>query len=134
MNKFFVFFIVTLLTFNISFANEENFIDGFEDIPMITGMHQETNNDIFFNNEETRYIETNLYAYKPITYEEFANFYTKTLPQLGWTVKEKSQNEKGYYAFVCESCAPSFSYHGYFMTAEELKKRAKEIYDGNRDI
>ena len=92
MNKFFVFFIVTLLTFNISFANEENFIDGFEDIPMITGMRQETNNDIFFNNEETRYIETNLYAYKPITYEEFANFYTKTLPQLGWTVKEKSQN------------------------------------------
>ncbi len=34
----------------------------------------------------------------------------------------------GYYAFVCEKCAPSFSYYGYFMMAEELAKRAEEIY------
>ena len=35
----------------------------------------------------------------------------------------------GYYAFVCEKCAPTFDYYGYFMAAEELKKRAKEIYE-----
>ena len=35
----------------------------------------------------------------------------------------------GYYAFVCEKCAPSFSYYGYFMAAEELMKRAEEIYE-----
>ena len=34
----------------------------------------------------------------------------------------------GYYAFVCEKCAPVFSWYGYFLTAEELKKRAEEIY------
>ncbi|MCR5793936.1 MAG: tetratricopeptide repeat protein [Solobacterium sp.] len=35
----------------------------------------------------------------------------------------------GYYAFVCEKCAPSFSYYGYFAAAEELTKRAEEIYE-----
>ena len=34
----------------------------------------------------------------------------------------------GYYAFVCEKCAPSFEYYGYFMTAQSLKDRAEEIY------
>ena len=35
----------------------------------------------------------------------------------------------GYYAFVCEKCAPSFDYHGYFLFAEELRRRSKEIYE-----
>ena len=37
----------------------------------------------------------------------------------------------GYYAFVCEKCAPAFSYYGYFLAAEELKQRAEEIYERN---
>lgn len=35
----------------------------------------------------------------------------------------------GYYAFVCEKCAPAFGYYGYFMTERELKRRAEEIYE-----
>ena len=35
----------------------------------------------------------------------------------------------GYYAFVCEKCAPSFSYYGYFAAASELNRKAKEIYE-----
>lgn len=35
----------------------------------------------------------------------------------------------GYYAFVCEKCAPTFEYYGYFLTAKELEKRAKGIYE-----
>ena len=34
----------------------------------------------------------------------------------------------GYYAFVCEKCEPTFRYYGYFLYANELKKRAEEIY------
>ena len=34
----------------------------------------------------------------------------------------------GYYAFVCEKCAPSFAYYGYFMEAEELERRSKDLY------
>ena len=37
----------------------------------------------------------------------------------------------GYYAFVCEKCAPAFGYYGYFMAEEDLKKRAKDIYERN---
>ena len=32
-----------------------------------------------------------------------------------------------YYAFVCEKCAPGFSYYGWFQEAEELEKEAKQI-------
>ena len=35
----------------------------------------------------------------------------------------------GYYAFVCEKCAPVFGYYGYFFTEQELKRRAEEIYE-----
>lgn len=35
----------------------------------------------------------------------------------------------GYYAYVCEHCAPAFEYYGYFAAAEELKKQAEEIYE-----
>ncbi|MBR3243522.1 MAG: tetratricopeptide repeat protein [Parasporobacterium sp.] len=41
---------------------------------------------------------------------------------------DEALNE-GYYAFVLESCAPTFSYYGYFMTADTLNRRAKEIYE-----
>lgn len=35
----------------------------------------------------------------------------------------------GYYAFVCEKCAPVFSHYGYFLAASDLSKRAEEIYE-----
>ncbi len=35
----------------------------------------------------------------------------------------------GYYAFVCEKCAPVFGYYGYFLTEQELNRRAREIHD-----
>ncbi len=34
-----------------------------------------------------------------------------------------------YYAFVCEKCAPSFSYFGYFVFAKKLRDEAREIYE-----
>ncbi len=37
----------------------------------------------------------------------------------------------GYYAFVCEKCAPTFSYYGYFVTAEKLGQISAEIYRKN---
>lgn len=37
----------------------------------------------------------------------------------------------GYYAFVCEKCAPTFRYYGYFSYANELETRARRIYEGS---
>lgn len=39
----------------------------------------------------------------------------------------------GYYAFVCEKCAPTFSYYGYFAEAKDLQGRAEEIYGRNNE-
>lgn len=39
--------------------------------------------------------------------------------------------KNGYYAFVCEKCAPAFSYYGYFAAADEFNRKAKEIYERN---
>ena len=36
----------------------------------------------------------------------------------------------GYYAFVCEKCAPVFGHYGYFAEEAELGKRVKEIREG----
>ncbi len=35
----------------------------------------------------------------------------------------------GYYAFVCEKCAPTFGYYGYFSAEKELQRRARDIYE-----
>lgn len=44
-------------------------------------------------------------------------------------LKNTTAPHDGYYAFVLEKCAPSFSYYGYFAAAEEFKKTAEEIYE-----
>lgn len=36
----------------------------------------------------------------------------------------------GYYAFVCEKCAPTFAHYGYPYCERELLKRARLIYEG----
>ena len=43
-------------------------------------------------------------------------------------LKEEEGPDPGYYAFICEKCAPSFSYYGYFLEAEELMEKARRIY------
>ena len=44
-------------------------------------------------------------------------------------IDEPSLARDGYYAFVCEKCAPSFAYYGWFAAADELNERAKAIYE-----
>lgn len=46
-------------------------------------------------------------------------------------ILEKFSNRDGYYAFVCEKCASVFGYYGHFFYENELKERAKRIYEGN---
>lgn len=36
---------------------------------------------------------------------------------------------EGYYAFVCEKCAPTFEYYGWFQAANDLKERARAWYE-----
>lgn len=36
----------------------------------------------------------------------------------------------GYYAYVCDRCAPTYRYYGYFAYADELGERSRSIYEG----
>jgi len=45
----------------------------------------------------------------------------------------ESLPRNGYYAFVCEKCAPVFGHYGYFAAEAELLRRAKEIHEGTRE-
>ncbi len=44
---------------------------------------------------------------------------------------EKHPRKDGYYAFVCEKCASVFGYFGWFYYENELKSRARRIYEGD---
>lgn len=43
---------------------------------------------------------------------------------------EAYEPRDGYYAFVCEKCASVFGYYGDFWYDEELRERARRIYEG----
>lgn len=53
----------------------------------------------------------------------------KYLEQAEGLLNDESVPRNGYYAFVCEKCAPVFGYYGYFLTEQELNRRAKAIYE-----
>lgn len=67
-------------------------------------------------------------AWEPdATCEEKAARYLDTAFEL---LDTSSVPRDGYYAFVCEKCAPVFAHYGYFLADAELRGRAKAIYEG----
>ena len=52
-----------------------------------------------------------------------------TLLDKAKTILDEYDNRNGYYAFVCEKCAPTFGYYGYFAYENELKERVAVIYE-----
>ena len=52
------------------------------------------------------------------------------LDQAASLLEDPTLPRDGYYAYVCEKCAPTFDYYGYFAEAELLRQRAEEIYEG----
>ena len=57
--------------------------------------------------------------------EEISGYFEKAETLLNTPTIDKN----GYYAFVCEKCAGTFEYYGYFGFSEELKERARKIYE-----
>ena len=57
--------------------------------------------------------------------EEQIREYLTTAERL---LNTESLPQNGYYAFICEKCAPTFGYYGFFLTEKELSRRAEEIY------
>ena len=65
-------------------------------------------------------------AFGPESAEDTVEEYLENAEKL---LNTEGLPRNGYYAFVCEKCAPVFGHYGWFMTEAELKKRAEEIND-----
>lgn len=79
-------------------ANAQDFIGGFEDIPLIPGFDETGNDAIAFGNEETRYIETFVIASSnKQTFAQVKKFYLETLPQLGWKSADETDSSIQFY-------------------------------------
>ena len=61
--------------------------------------------------------------------EEGAVYAEEYLDRAAELLDTESLPRNGYYAFVCEKCAPVFGHYGYFAEEAELKKRAEEIHE-----
>ncbi|MBQ9911092.1 MAG: tetratricopeptide repeat protein [Lachnospiraceae bacterium] len=65
--------------------------------------------------------------------EEGEALISNCLQQAETLLDTESLPRNGYYAFVCEKCAPVFGYYGWFLTEQTLKERAEAIYAKNRN-
>ncbi len=58
--------------------------------------------------------------------EEYISEYCERAYEL---LETPSLPRNGYYAFVCEKCAPTLRYYGYFLYASKLEESARIIYE-----
>ena len=61
--------------------------------------------------------------------EEGEKIITACLENAERLLKTESLPHDGYYAFVCEKCAPTFGYYGFFMAEKEFSELSREIYE-----
>ena len=80
----------------ISTVNAANFVEGMEDVPLMDGLSQITQDDISFGNEETRLLEAYLTS-RRLKFATVANFYRESLPQLGWIYQGNRGNNLLFY-------------------------------------
>ena len=63
--------------------------------------------------------------------EAAAEYTEDYLDRAGELLDRETVPRNGYYAFVCEKCAPVFGHYGYFAQEAELERRAREIREGS---
>lgn len=63
-------------------SRAQNFIEGFEDVPMMPGMDVDSDTAIAFDTPAGRIVEA--YAAGKVSAAAVQTFYEETLPQLGW--------------------------------------------------
>ncbi len=64
-----------------------------------------------------------------VGYEDACDVVAEYLTTAQTLLNDPSLPHDGYHAFVCEKCAPTFDYYGSFAYANELKERARNIYE-----
>lgn len=97
MRIHFCFSLLFFLIISNCCAFATDFIDGFEDIPLMSGFRQIPTQDFSFSNEETGYIETTLISQKRLPFSSIKTFYADSLSALGWKLKDARTDELIFY-------------------------------------
>lgn len=92
---YFIILLVSLFLPKLSFATD--FIDGFEDVPLMQGLKQQESQNFSFGNEESGYTEALLYPVKKMTFEDVGLFYIDVLPKFGWLLLSQKTD---YISFI----------------------------------
>ena len=81
---------------NIVSAENYKFIDGLEDVPLMSGLVQKNEDTISFGNEEARFVEVYLVSPK-FGFKKIEKFYKESLPQLGWNYQGTTDDSVVFY-------------------------------------
>ncbi len=95
MKRFQILSFLTVLFFSFS-VNAAQFVEGMDDVPLLEGLSQITQDDLSFGNEETRILEAYFSSHK-IKFDKVAEFYKESLPQLGWIYQGNRGNDLLFY-------------------------------------
>ena len=82
MNRFCAIFFSSFLLFGTAFA-QDAFVVGFEDLPLMNGLISDEE-EMSFDTLEGRIIESHASS-NTLSAKSVLDFYTNTLPQLGWS-------------------------------------------------
>lgn len=77
------FLYLTLICLMFALPARAAFIEGLEDVPVMEGLTQQSNDAISFGNEESRLVEAILTG-ESVSFKKVQEFYKNTLPQMGW--------------------------------------------------
>lgn len=88
-------------------ADQSEFLEALPDVPVMQGMEEMQDYILVFDKPEGRIIETLVHT-DDISQEQIRNYYSQTLPQLGW---QKTSSDE----FVRESEKLSLQYEEDFL-------------------
>ncbi|MBO5039215.1 MAG: hypothetical protein J6C85_07180 [Alphaproteobacteria bacterium] len=100
MKKIYALFLCFFFIFQTNAVFSAQFIEGFEDIPLLSGLRQSPEGTLTFGNEEAGYTETTLIAKKALTFDKIKKFYTEALAQMGWT---RLSSDETTFSFLREN-------------------------------
>lgn len=110
INLFLTCIVYLSLCFAVT-AFAQEFVEGFEDVPVMNNLTQLPNDNLSFGNDESRLVEAYLSG-KNTSFSKVAAFYAETLPQLGWKLKKQNssalyfEREQERLDIVCEQKKP----------------------------
>jgi hypothetical protein len=80
---------LALMILAASAARADEFLSGYEDLPLPPGLAEDVGAGLAFDSPSGRIVEA--YAFGPGKPADILKFYSATLPQLGWTRQSDTQ-------------------------------------------